>query len=175
VKVMTEIKIPPREKRLDDIVKIARKTFGVDSIRKLGKDEIIAWPSLTTGLISVDNILGIGGVPLGRSTEVFGPEGAGKTTFCLHLVAEAQKKGAIAVYIDAEHALDLNYAKQLGVDVGALLLCQPDSAEQSLDMVEMMAEKLIRGDTVVLDSVAAMVPEEELEKSTGDLADGFAG
>jgi len=160
------LEIPTRDKRVADLLKSARATFGKDSIRKLTKDEIIAWPFLSTGLFSIDNILGIGGIPKGRSTEVFGPEGSGKTTFCLHCVAEAQKKGGIAVYIDAEHALDLNYAAKIGVDTGSMLFAQPDSAEQSLDMVEMMAEQLTSEDIIVVDSVAALVPLEELEAST---------
>lgn len=167
-RVSKEINVPTRDDRIDLLVKDARKIFGVDSVRNLGKDEVVAWPALSTGLVSLDNILGIGGLPLGRSTEVYGPEGAGKTTFCLSVVAQAQKRGGLAVYIDAEHALDLSYAKRIGVDIDSLLLCQPDSAEQSLDMFELMAKKLVAGDIVVLDSVAAMVPQEELEKSTGD-------
>ena len=160
------LEIPNRDKRMEVLLKSARSTFGADSIRKLSKDEIILWPFLSTGLFSVDNILGIGGLPKGRSTEVFGPEGSGKTTFCLHAVSEAQKKGGIAVYIDAEHALDLNYAAQIGVDTDSMLFAQPDSAEQSLDMVEMMAERLTPEDIIVVDSVAALVPQEELDAST---------
>ena len=160
------LEIPDRDQRVDALLKAARTTFGKDSIRRLTKDEIVKWPFLSTGLFSVDNILGIGGIPKGRSTEVFGPEGSGKTTFCLHCVAEAQKKGGIAVYIDAEHALDLNYAAKIGVDTDSMLFAQPDSAEESLNMVEMMAERLTSEDIIVVDSVAALVPLEELEAGT---------
>jgi recombination protein RecA len=163
-----KLEAPPREARIESILTAAKSAFGADSLRVLGKDEIIAWPSLTTGLLSLDRILGIGGVARGRSTEVFGPEGCGKTTLCLQLTREAQLRDGIAVYVDVEHALDLNYASSLGVDTESLLLCQPDSGEQAVDMALLMADNLQDNDIVVIDSVAALVPIEELEGGMGD-------
>lgn len=143
------------------------KQFGKGSIMRLGDREAIAIPTISTGALSIDAALGIGGVPRGRVVEVFGPESSGKTTLALHVIAEAQKAGGMAAFIDAEHALDPEYARKLGVVVDNLLVSQPDSGEQALEITEM----LIRSgaiDVVVIDSVAALVPRAELEGEMGD-------
>ncbi len=148
------------------------KQFGKGSIMKLGKAEAqkgIA--TISTGSISLDSALGVGGVPKGRITEIFGPESSGKTSLTLHIIAEAQKAGGVAAFIDAEHALDPNYAQKLGVNLDDLLLSQPDTGEQTLEI----AEVLVRSgavDVVVVDSVAALVPKAELD---GDMGDSHMG
>jgi recombination protein RecA len=143
------------------------KQFGKGSIMRLGDREAIAIPTISTGALSIDAALGIGGVPRGRVVEIFGPESSGKTTLALHVIAEAQKSGGMAAFIDAEHALDPEYARRLGVVIDNLLVSQPDSGEQALEIAEM----LIRSgaiDVVVIDSVAALVPKAELEGEMGD-------
>jgi recombination protein RecA len=143
------------------------KQFGKGSIMRLGDKEAIAIPTISTGALSIDAALGIGGVPRGRVVEIFGPESSGKTTLALHVIAEAQKNGGMAAFIDAEHALDPEYARKLGVNIDNLLVSQPDSGEQALEIAEM----LIRSgaiDVVVVDSVAALVPKAELEGEMGD-------
>jgi len=145
------------------------RQFGKGSIMRLGKDEplIRDIQVISTGSISLDIALGIGGVPRGRIVEIYGPESSGKTTLCLHVVAEAQKKGGICGYIDAEHALDVGYCRKLGVRTDDLLLSQPDTGEQALEIAEM----LVRSgaiDVLVVDSVAALVPKAELEGEMGD-------
>lgn len=143
------------------------KQFGKGSIMRLGDREAIAIPTISTGALSIDAALGIGGVPRGRVVEVFGPESSGKTTLALHVIAEAQKAGGMAAFIDAEHALDPEYARKLGVVIDNLLVSQPDNGEQALEIAEM----LIRSgaiDVVVIDSVAALVPRAELEGEMGD-------
>lgn len=143
------------------------KQFGKGSIMRLGDKEAIAIPTISTGALSIDAALGIGGVPRGRVVEIFGPESSGKTTLALHVIAEAQKTGGMAAFIDAEHALDPEYARKLGVNIDNLLVSQPDSGEQALEIAEM----LIRSgaiDVVVIDSVAALVPKAELEGEMGD-------
>jgi recombination protein RecA len=147
------------------------KQFGKGSIMRLGDKEAIAIPTISTGALSIDAALGIGGVPRGRVVEIFGPESSGKTTLALHVIAEAQKVGGMAAFIDAEHALDPEYARRLGVDIDSLLVSQPDSGEQALEIAEM----LIRSgaiDVIVIDSVAALVPRAELE---GEMGDSFMG
>ncbi len=148
------------------------KQFGKGSIMRLGSREaLVPVEVIPTGAVSLDAALGIGGVPRGRVVEVFGPESSGKTTIALHLVAEAQKRGGMAAFIDAEHALDAAYAKRLGVDVDNLLVSQPDYGEQALEI----AEALVRSnavDVIVVDSVAALVPRAELE---GDMGDSMPG
>jgi recombination protein RecA len=147
------------------------KQFGKGSIMRLGDKEAIAIPTISTGALSIDAALGIGGVPRGRVVEIFGPESSGKTTLALHIIAEAQKTGGMAAFIDAEHALDPEYARKLGVLVDNLLVSQPDSGEQALEISEM----LIRSgaiDVIVIDSVAALVPKAELE---GEMGDSFMG
>ncbi len=156
-----------RLKILDDTIANLEKTYGKGTIMKLGDGVINKVEAISTGSISLDYALGIGGVPRGRIIEIYGPESSGKTTLCLHIIAEAQKQGGIAAFIDAEHALDVNYAKRLGVDVSNLLLSQPDFGEQALEIVD----TLIRSnalDVIVVDSVAALVPRSEIEGDMGD-------
>src|SRR5437016_9062916 len=143
------------------------RQFGKGSIMRLGAKEFAAISSISTGSIGVDAALGIGGVPRGRIVEIFGPESSGKTTLSLHIIAEAQRVGGLAAFVDAEHALDAEYAKKLGVDIDNLLVSQPDSGEQALEI----AEVLVRSnaiDVIVIDSVAALVPRAELEGEMGD-------
>ena len=143
------------------------KQFGKGSIMKLGEDSILNVDSISTGCLDLDIALGIGGVPRGRVVEIFGPESSGKTTVALHCVAEAQKNGGAAAFIDAEHALDPSYAKNLGVDIDNLIVSQPDTGEQALEI----AEALVRSgaiDLIVVDSVAALVPRAEIEGEMGD-------
>jgi recombination protein RecA len=158
-----------KEKAIELAMTAVERQFGKGSIMRLGKDEPLVRDVLAipTGSISLDIALGVGGVPRGRVIEVFGPESSGKTTLCLHIVAEAQKKGGICGYIDAEHALDVGYARKLGVRTDDLLLSQPDTGEQALEITEM----LVRSgaiDVLVIDSVAALVPKAELEGEMGD-------
>ncbi len=156
-----------RIKILEDTIASLEKTYGKGTIMKLGDGVINKVEAISTGSLSLDYALGIGGVPRGRIIEIFGPESSGKTTLCLHIIAEAQKKGGLAAFIDAEHALDLNYAKRLGVDTTNLLLSQPDFGEQALEIVD----TLIRSnalDVIVIDSVAALVPRTEIEGDMGD-------
>lgn len=143
------------------------KTYGKGTIMKLGDQRVVNVDTVSTGSLGLDVALGIGGFPRGRIIEIYGPESSGKTTLSIHAIAEAQKKGGIAAFIDAEHAFDKNYAAALGVDVENLLISQPDNGEQALDI----AEHLIRSgalDIVVIDSVAALVPRGELEGEMGD-------
>src|ERR1700757_4110235 len=143
------------------------RQFGKGSIMRLGAKEFLPISSISTGSIGVDAALGVGGVPRGRIVEIFGPESSGKTTLSLHVIAEAQKVGGLAAFVDAEHALDAEYAKKLGVDIDNLLVSQPDSGEQALEI----AEVLVRSnaiDVIVIDSVAALVPRAELEGEMGD-------
>src|SRR5213596_2361737 len=143
------------------------RQFGKGSIMRLGAKEFVPIAAISTGSIGVDAALGVGGVPRGRIIEIFGPESSGKTTLSLHIIAEAQRVGGLAAFIDAEHALDAEYAKKLGVDVDNLLVSQPDSGEQALEI----AEVLVRSgaiDVIVIDSVAALVPRAELEGEMGD-------
>src|SRR4030081_3261976 len=160
-------------KAVDLAVGQIEKQFGKGSIMRLGqKGAIQPIDSIPTGAISIDYALGVGGVPRGRVIEIFGPESSGKTTLSLHAIAEAQKLGGSAAFVDAEHALDANYARRLGVDVDNLLVSQPDSGEQALEI----AEVLIRSgaiDIVVIDSVAALVPRAELEGEMGDAQMGL--
>lgn len=156
-----------RIKILDETISNIEKTFGKGTIMKLGDGVINPVESIPTGSLSLDYALGIGGVPRGRIVEIYGPESSGKTTVCLHIIAEAQKRGGLAAFIDAEHAMDLNYAKRLGVDATNLLLSQPDFGEQGLEIVD----TLIRSnalDVIVIDSVAALVPRSEIEGDMGD-------
>ena len=161
-----------KEKALELAFTQIEKQFGKGSIMKLGQAEAQKGvASISTGSISLDNALGIGGVPCGRIIEIFGPEASGKTSLTLHIIAEAQKTGGVAAFIDAEHALDPKYAEALGVDLDELLLSQPDTGEQSLEI----AEVLIRSgavDVIVVASVAALVPKAELD---GDMGDSHMG
>ncbi|NRF40628.1 recombinase RecA [Pedobacter foliorum] len=143
------------------------KSYGKGTVMKLGDNAVEAIESISTGSISLDIALGIGGVPKGRVIEIYGPESSGKTTLATHIIAEAQKKGGLAAFIDAEHAFDKGYAKKLGVDVDNLLISQPDNGEQALEI----ADNLIRSgaiDVIVIDSVAALVPKAEIEGEMGD-------
>lgn len=161
-----------REKAIQMAVSQIEKRFGKGAIMRLGKDfRVEAIPAISTGSITLDAALGIGGVPRGRVLEIFGPESSGKTTLSLHIIAEAQKTGGTAAFIDAEHAMDPGYAQKLGVNIDDLLVSQPDTGEQALDI----AETLIRSgaiDIVVIDSVAALVPKAEID---GDMGDSFIG
>jgi recombination protein RecA len=149
------------------------KQFGKGAIMRLGqKDAVMAIPAISTGSVSLDYALGIGGVPKGRVIEIFGPESSGKTTLTLQIIAESQKLGGMAAFVDAEHALDANYAKKLGVDLDNLLVSQPDNGEQALEIVEV----LIRSnavDVVVVDSVAALVPRAEIDGEMGEAQMGL--
>ncbi len=159
---------PSRKKAVDLAVSQIEKQFGKGAIMKLGAETLPGEiPTISTGSLSLDIALGVGGLPRGRVIEIFGPEASGKTTLALHAIAEAQKKGGIAVFIDAEHALDVQYAKKLGVKIDELLLSQPDTGEQALEI----AEHLVRSggvDVIVIDSVAALVPKAEIEGEMGD-------
>lgn len=156
-----------KSKILEETISSIEKTYGKGSIMKLGDDPIVQIEAISTGSISLDYALGIGGVPRGRIIEIYGPESSGKTTLCLHIISEAQKLGGLAAFIDAEHALDVQYAKRLNVDVNNLLISQPDYGEQALDIVD----TLIRSnalDIIIIDSVAALVPRAEIEGEMGD-------
>ena len=159
--------VSQKDKVLDLAISQIEKQFGKGAIMRLGDDTIQAVESISTGTISLDNAIGIGGVPKGRIIEIFGPESSGKTTLTLHIVAEAQKAGGDAAFIDAEHALDPIYASKLGVDIDSLLLSQPDTGEQALDIVETLVRSNAL-DVIVIDSVAALVPKAELDGEMGD-------
>ena len=157
-----------RKKALNLAIAQIEKSCGKGSIMKMGAESArVRIDSIPTGAINLDAAIGVGGIPRGRVTEIYGPESSGKTTLCLHVVANAQKAGGVAAFIDAEHALDVEYAKKLGVDVESLLVSQPDTGEQALEICEI----LVRSgavDVVVIDSVAALVPKAEIEGEMGD-------
>jgi recombination protein RecA len=157
-----------KEKALDLAITHIERQYGKGAIMRLGADGMPGEiPTVSTGSLSLDLALGVGGLPRGRVVEIYGPEASGKTTLALHVVAEAQKTGGIAVFIDAEHALDVHYAKKLGVNIDDLLISQPDTGEQALEI----AEDLVRSgavDVIVIDSVAALVPKAEIEGEMGD-------
>lgn len=157
----------PREKVLEDTLYSIEKMYGKGSIMKLGDGAVAQIESISTGSISLDYALGIGGLPRGRIVEIYGPESSGKTTLCLHVIAEAQKMGGIAAFIDAEHAMDTNYARKLHVDVNNLLVSQPDYGEQALEIVDTLVRSNAL-DIIVIDSVAALVPRSEIEGDMGD-------
>ena len=159
-----------REKKLqiiDDAIASIERTYGKGAIMKLGDGVVNDIESIPTGALSLDYALGIGGIPRGRVTEVYGPESGGKTTLCLHIIAEAQKLGGLAAFIDAEHALDVNYAKKLGVDIQNLLVSQHDFGEQALEITDTLVRSNAL-DIIVIDSVAALVPRAEIEGEMGD-------
>jgi recombination protein RecA len=162
-----------RAKAIEAALGQIEKQFGKGSIMRLGqKDAVAAIPAISTGSVSLDYALGIGGVPRGRVIEIFGPESSGKTTLSLQVIAEAQKLGGMAAFVDAEHALDAQYAKKLGVDLDNLLVSQPDNGEQALEIVEV----LVRSnsiDVLVVDSVAALVPRAEIEGEMGEAQMGL--
>jgi recombination protein RecA len=158
---------PDKEKAVESAISQIERQFGKGSIMKLGGRPIADVPVISTSSLALDKALGIGGLPRGRVIEVFGPESSGKTTLTLHVVAEAQRQGGIAAFIDAEHALDIAYAKKLGVNCDELLVSQPDTGEQALEIGDM----LVRSgaiDIIVIDSVAALVPRAEIEGEMGD-------
>jgi recombination protein RecA len=159
-------------KSLDMAIEQIEKDHGKGSIMKLGDKPAAKIEAISTGSISLDAALGIGGVPRGRIMEIYGPESSGKTTVCLHIIAEAQKTGGLAAFIDTEHALDTNYAQKLGVDIGNLLVSQPEYGEQALEI----CETLVRSnalDVIVIDSVAALTPRAEIEGEMGDAVMGM--
>jgi len=161
----------PRKTALDKTLRDITKRFGEGAIMKLGDAQGLSVEVIPTGTLSLDLALGVGGVPRGRVTEIYGPEASGKTTICQHIVAEAQKQGGTAAFIDMEHALDPSYAVRTGVDIDNLLISQPDTGEQALEI----AESLIRSgavDVIIIDSVAALVPRAEIE---GDMGDSHMG
>ena len=161
-----------RSRAIEAALANIEKRFGKGSIMRLGERDVSDVPAISTTSISLDAAVGIGGVPRGRIVEIYGPESSGKTTLALHIVAEAQKAGGVAAYIDAEHAMDADYAGKLGVDIDQLLISQPDSGEQALEI----AEALVRSngvDVIVIDSVAALVPRAELDGEMGDSLPGL--
>ena len=160
-----------KKKALDAAIAKLEKDFGKGTVMKLGEGSHVAVETVPTGCLSLDLALGLGGVPKGRVIEVYGPESSGKTTVTLHMIAEVQKRGGIAGFIDAEHALDPVYAKKIGVDIDELYISQPDSGDQALEI----AETIVRSgavDIIVIDSVAALVPKQEIE---GDMGDSHVG
>ncbi|HEX7345144.1 MAG TPA: ATPase domain-containing protein, partial [Candidatus Limnocylindrales bacterium] len=163
--------VAERSKAVDAALSTIEKQFGRGAIMKLGSAEKQQVDSIPTGSIALDLALGVGGIPRGRITEIYGPESSGKTTICQHVLAEAQKRGGVVAFIDVEHALDPAYARACGVNVDELLVSQPDTGEQALEITE----TLIRSgdiDCVVVDSVAALVPRAEIE---GEMGDSFVG
>ena len=156
---------------LEDTLKEIQKVFGKGAVMKLGDRDAVEVDVIPSGSLLIDDVLGVGGYPKGRIVEIFGPESSGKTTLALHAIAECQKQGGRAAFVDAEHAIDPVYAKNLGVDIDELILSQPDSGEQALEIVEMLAgSKAI--DLIIVDSVAALVPQAELD---GVMSDNSVG
>ncbi len=157
-----------KDKALETAISQIERSYGKGAIMRMGLDGArVKIDGISTGALNLDSAIGVGGIPRGRITEIYGPESSGKTTLCLHVIANAQRSGGIAAFVDAEHALDIQYARRLGVDVDNLLVSQPDTGEQALEI----AEVLIRSnavDVVVVDSVAALVPRAEIEGEMGD-------
>jgi len=160
-----------RKKALEAALSQIEKQFGKGTVMRMGTDERPEIEAISTGSITLDTALGIGGVPRGRVVEIYGPESSGKTTLTLHIVAEAQKLGGVCAFIDAEHALDTTYAEKLGVNVSDLLISQPDTGEQALEIVDMLVRSNSL-DVIVIDSVAALVPKSEIEGEMGDASVG---
>ena len=167
VEVKNDSNMTEKEKALDAALQQIQKQFGKGAIMKLGDDTGLNIETISTGSISLDIATGVGGIPRGRITEIYGPESSGKTTLALHIIAEAQKLGGRAAFIDAEHALDPEYASKLGVDINELLVSQPDTGEQALEICEMLVRSGAL-DVVVVDSVAALVPKAEIQGEMGD-------
>lgn len=164
---VTRLENDEKKKALDAVFKVIEKEYGTGSIMKLGDSHVSSVEAIPTGSMTLDMALGVGGMPRGRIIEIYGPESSGKTTVALHVVAEAQKRGGEAAFIDAEHALDPVYAQKLGVDIDNLIVAQPDTGEQALDI----CEALVRSgalDVIIIDSVAALVPKAEIEGEMGD-------
>ncbi|MEK7100094.1 MAG: recombinase RecA, partial [Patescibacteria group bacterium] len=158
--------VTDKQKSIDLAIKAIQTKFGDEAIMTYGSGKVAAIPFIPTGSLGLDNALGIGGLPRGRIIEIFGPESSGKTTLALHVIAEAQKKGGICAFVDAEHALDPEYARKIGVKLPELLISQPDTGEQALEIVE----SLVRAnsiDVIVVDSVAALTPKDEIEGDMG--------
>ncbi len=156
-----------RERAVEQAISQIERQFGRGAIMKMGDEKVVDVPAISTGSLALDLALGVGGVPRGRVVEIYGPEASGKTTLALHIAAEAQVKGGMVAFVDAEHALDVTYARNLGVDVDSLLVSQPDTGEQALDITEI----LVRSgaiDVLIIDSVAALVPRAEIEGDMGD-------
>ena len=156
-----------RDRAVEQAISQIEKQFGRGSIMKMGEQPVLDIPVISTGSLALDLALGIGGVPRGRILEIYGPESSGKTTLALHIAAEAQAKGGMVAFVDAEHALDTGYARKLGINVDSLLVSQPDAGEQALDITEI----LVRSgaiDVLIIDSVAALVPRAEIEGEMGD-------
>ena len=169
--VRTAAPASDKKKALETAVAQIERTFGKGSIMRLGDNAAMQVESIPTGSLALDLALGIGGLPRGRIVEIYGPESSGKTTLALHVVAEAQKLGGEVAYIDAEHAMDPGYARALGVDIDSMLIAQPDTGEQALEITD----QLVRSgavDVVVVDSVAALVPRAEIE---GEMGDSYVG
>jgi len=169
---MTDDRSADRGKAIEAALSNIEKRFGKGSIMRLGERDVSDIPAISTTSLSLDAAIGVGGVPRGRIVEIYGPESSGKSTLALHIVAEAQKAGGVAAYIDAEHAMDADYAGKLGVEIDQLLISQPDSGEQALEI----AEALVRSngiDVIVIDSVAALVPRAELDGEMGDSLPGL--
>ncbi|ULQ45442.1 recombinase RecA [Flagellatimonas centrodinii] len=160
-----------RKKALEAALSQIERQFGKGAVMRMGVDTRPEVEVISTGSITLDAALGIGGVPRGRVVEIYGPESSGKTTFALHVTAEAQKAGGVAAFVDAEHALDVGYAEKLGVQVNDLLISQPDTGEQALEIVDMLVRSNAI-DVIVIDSVAALVPKSELEGDMGDASVG---
>src|SRR5436190_11234763 len=170
--IMPEDRIAERSRAIEAALLNIEKRFGKGSIMRLGEREVSDIPAISTTSLSLDAAIGVGGVPRGRIVGIYGPESSGKTTLALHIVAEAQRSGGVAAYIDAEHAMDADYAAKLGVDIDQLLISQPDSGEQALEITE----ALVRSngvDVIVIDSVAALVPRAELDGEMGDSLPGL--
>jgi recombination protein RecA len=170
-KELKEKDMSSKDKAIEQAISAIEKQFGKGSIMRLGSTEQEPIQTIPSGSIALDIALGIGGLPRGRVIEVYGPEMSGKTTVALHAVAESQRSGGVVAFIDAEHALDIKYARRLGVDVNNLLICQPDFAEQALEIVDMLVRSN-NVDLIVIDSVAALVPRAELD---GDMGDAHVG
>ena len=169
---ITEGKSTEKSKSLDAALAQIERAFGKGSVMKMGQQQAVDAETISTGSLGLDIALGIGGLPKGRIVEIYGPESSGKTTLALHVIAEAQKKGGICAFVDAEHALDPTYARNLGVDIDELLISQPDTGEQALEI----ADTLVRSgaiDVLVIDSVAALTPKAELDGEMGDSLPGL--
>jgi len=164
---MATTTMPDRKKALEAALSQIERSFGKGSIMRLGDGSVLEVEVIPTGSLGLDRALGVGGIPRGRVSEIFGPESSGKTTLALHILAEAQKAGGVAAFIDAEHALDATYARALGVDIDNLLVSQPDTGEQALDITETLVRSSAV-DIIVIDSVAALTPRSEIEGEMGD-------
>ena len=169
---MAKVENTEQELKLDETLKTIQKMFGKGAVMKLGERQAVDVDVIPSGSLLLDDALGVGGYPKGRIIEIYGPESSGKTTLALHAIAECQKQGGRAAFVDAEHAIDPVYAKNLGVDIDELLLSQPDNGEQALEIVEMLASSGAIS-LIIVDSVAALVPQAELDGEMGDSSVGL--